>query len=106
MPIIQESARIYRLTDDALVGRGQCAIHVSDAPHDSPPYICGTVIVEWIGDERLRTPDDSGYRVQLDDGRWLNVVFTKRSSVADGPEVLRFRGSGPLRGPEPPSRHP
>ncbi len=97
MAIIQSLARIYRVADDALLGQGQCAIHVSEGQSPGAASFSGTILVEWASDDRLGSEDDGGHRILLADGQWLDVVFTKLVHAADGPEILRFRGAGPLR---------
>ncbi len=97
MAIIQARARIYRLADSTLLGHGRCAIYVANAPTGGTTSVSGTMIVEWEGAERPGSQDEVGHRVQIDDGRWLDVVFTRHAADVNGTEVLRFRGSGPLR---------
>ncbi len=103
MAIIQALARIYRLPDNLLLGEGQCALYISSPSEQAPGPISGTIVVEWVGEDRLELSDDGGHQVRLADGRWLNVVFTRRQGSEEGPEVLRFRGAGPLRRSTPAS---
>ncbi len=97
MTIIQAQARIYRLPGSALLAHGRCALYIASAPTGGNSYVAGTMIVEWEGEERPGSQDEVGHRVQIDDGRWLDVIFTRHAADPGGPEVLRFRGSGPLR---------
>jgi hypothetical protein len=99
MAIIQTQARIYRLPAQELIATGQCALHMFDESRAGTQSVSGTVVVQWTGEGHAIGPEEGAYRLETDDGRWLHVVFTKRFLTNVGPEVLRFRGSGPLQPP-------
>ncbi len=99
MAIIQAFARVYRASDDVLIARGNCAIHLADVDVGASSPLLGTLLVERTGDEQPDFADELGHRVELEDGRWIHVVLTKRSRGQGGPEVLKFRGAGPLHPP-------